>query len=201
MTVPTALPAPTSGLPRHAGTTWRINSSASIAAGVMITPTRPAERPASRITASAPYATSSPPAVIAAIPAKVMSARNLTDRAFCHPHHRRHLVQPGTGDAANATATYATEHSAVGPQVQLHNLVDTFVQALGRHPGHGIWLIRLSLQGPVIRNRWLTLLALGKWPHDAWTPEIRALIEDLAAVEPQQKTRDKVRELLGYASA
>jgi hypothetical protein len=31
--------------------------------------------------------------------------------------------------------------------------------------------------------------------------EIRGLLEDLAAVEPQQKTRDKVRELLGYASA
>ncbi|QHW31841.1 limonene hydroxylase [Paenibacillus rhizovicinus] len=88
------------------------------------------------------------------------------------------------------------DQMGLGPEFAVHGALDSIVQDLDAHPGVGKTLIASALQSPVIRNRSMALKALEAWPLDAWDDSVIAGMKSLAKVEPDDRLRDRIREIL-----
>ena len=84
----------------------------------------------------------------------------------------------------------------LGLPFAVNGVVDTILQSLRKHPGHGVEIVQVALRSPVIRNRWGALLVLEHWTPARWPDGIAVRVEEMMNVEPQDKTRAKAGELL-----
>ncbi|HZS15300.1 MAG TPA: hypothetical protein VFC09_11945 [Candidatus Dormibacteraeota bacterium] len=84
----------------------------------------------------------------------------------------------------------------LGPHFAVNGVVDTILRSLRKHPGYGVTIVEVALKSPVIRNRWGALLVLGHWTPEKWPEGIAVRVQEMMAVEPQDKTRRKARDLL-----
>jgi hypothetical protein len=85
---------------------------------------------------------------------------------------------------------------AMGPEFAAHNALDFILQDLGRFPGHGWPLIETGLRCPVTRVRNMAAKALSGWPAAAWPPHARQALADAAAIEPDDRAREHMNEVL-----
>ncbi|MDP2877690.1 MAG: hypothetical protein Q8O00_15985 [Holophaga sp.] len=82
-----------------------------------------------------------------------------------------------------------------GPLNQEFNALDFILQALDQFPGLGWPLINTGLQSPVIRTRNMAIKALEGWEQANWPDEVRALLEQALAAEPNEDTRKLIERL------
>lgn len=96
----------------------------------------------------------------------------------------------------NEIASGVDESVGFGPEFKEHSKLDWVLQQLRLWPGVGLKLITTGLKSPVVRNRNMSLMALKQWGPQFWDQEITTELKSLKKIEPNEKTRDLVRELL-----
>ena len=96
----------------------------------------------------------------------------------------------------DAIATGPADELGLGSEFQLHGCADWLLQELSRFPGRGWEVIRPALRSPVVRNRNMALRALGEWPPELLTTEIREVLAECAN-DPVEDVRAKCREIVG----
>jgi hypothetical protein len=84
----------------------------------------------------------------------------------------------------------------LGPEWKAHRALDWTLQALRDHAGVGGDLVLVGLESPVVRNRNMSLNALKNWPRDVWPKKALDLLTEMARTEPEQRTRELVKEIL-----
>jgi hypothetical protein len=95
-----------------------------------------------------------------------------------------------------AIATGPAEQLGLGPGFRHHTALDFVLQGLAGLPGKGWPLIRAGLHSPVMRNRNMAIRALAAWDRDVWPAEARALIQQAAAEEPNDDTRELLTRVI-----
>jgi hypothetical protein len=94
---------------------------------------------------------------------------------------------------------------ATGPSMDLglgtafaaDSALDTVVGRLEKHPGRGWPLVKTALANRTRRNRTMAVRTLNAWPR---SPDILAAVQAAAKVEPDDKLRAEMRELLADAT-
>lgn len=84
----------------------------------------------------------------------------------------------------------------LGPEFAAQNALGFILQDLGRFPGHGWPLVETGLRSPVIRVRNMAVNALGHWPLPSWPPQARSALAEAARAEPNERTRERMNEVL-----
>ncbi len=93
-------------------------------------------------------------------------------------------------------ATGPGEEWGLGEEFRHHSALDWIVQGLGRFPGKGWELIKVTLESPVVRNRIMALRALSAWGQDRWPEEARDFLDGAEAREPDDEVKDRIRRLI-----
>lgn len=76
------------------------------------------------------------------------------------------------------------------------HVLDLIVSRLDAHPGKGWPLIKVALSNSTIRNRNMALNALDAWTSEAVPDEAQVAIRDALPIEPDNRIRDRMRQLL-----
>lgn len=93
-------------------------------------------------------------------------------------------------------ATGPAEEVGFGPEFQHHSALDFVLQELRRFPGQGWSLIQAGLRSPVIRNRNMAVHALAAWERSKWPEDAGALLARALEAEPDENTRELMRQAL-----
>lgn len=88
-----------------------------------------------------------------------------------------------------------------GPSYRADSCFDMILQWLRKFPGHGWEAISLGLTCRVTRNRNMALAALAEWPRNTWPDSAEDELRRLLFLEPNDKTRKRVRDLLTDTAA
>ena len=94
-------------------------------------------------------------------------------------------------------ASGASREVGVGPGWADHFALDWTLQGLRDYPGVGGDLLMVGLRSPTVRNRNISLQALGHWPAHAWPDGARTLLTAMAGGDPDEQVRDRAQQLLG----
>ncbi len=100
----------------------------------------------------------------------------------------------------SAIKTGPTKDFGMGPDYRAERCLDQILQRLNKFPGHGWEAIELGLTCRVTRNRNLAIRALGEWPRDTWPEGAQGALRRLLFQEPDDKARQRVKDLLGLAA-
>ena len=90
--------------------------------------------------------------------------------------------------------------SGLSPDYRAEACLDQILQRLNKFPGHGWAAIEVGLTCRVTRNRNLAISALGEWPRDTWPEGAQGALRRLLFQEPDDKARQRVKDLLGQAA-
>ncbi len=101
----------------------------------------------------------------------------------------------------DAIATGPADELGLGLEWRPHQVLDTTLQSLRGYPGVGSGLLLVGLRSPVVRNRNPALQALTAWPPGQWPDGARALVEDLARTDPNERTRELAAQILAAPGA
>jgi hypothetical protein len=93
-------------------------------------------------------------------------------------------------------ATGPAMEDGFGREFRAHRALDFIIQELKRFPGQGWRLIETALRSPVIRNRNMALHALESWDRSIWPPDAAMALHTAVGLEPDQKVRARMKELL-----
>ncbi len=97
-------------------------------------------------------------------------------------------------------ASGPAEERGLGREYAAHQELGIVLQELRKWSGMGRDLLMLGLRSPVIRNRNMALMALQQWGVDYLDPEVLAALEDLKRIEPVDKTRELVQQVINLAN-
>lgn len=92
--------------------------------------------------------------------------------------------------------TGAADDIGLGPGYEAHMSVDAVLGHIQGRPGKAPEVVLAALRSPVVRNRNGALRALANWPRDAWPDGSIAHITEIAARDPNDKTREQAQALL-----
>lgn len=93
-------------------------------------------------------------------------------------------------------ATGVGDSLGMGPEFKHHGDLDFVLQDLRRFPGLGWKLINAGLNSPVVRNRNMSIMAIGKWGKDYWRDDTEAKLESLLKIEPNEHTKELIEKIL-----
>ena len=100
----------------------------------------------------------------------------------------------------SAIKTGPAKDFGLGPDYRAEACLDQILQRLDKFPGHGWAAIEVGLTCRVTRNRNLAIRALDEWPRDAWPEGAQGGLRRLLFQEPDDKARQRVKDLLGQAA-
>jgi hypothetical protein len=83
-----------------------------------------------------------------------------------------------------------------GPGFEAHMSVDAVLTHLQGRPGKAPRVVLAALRSPVTRNRNGALRALASWPPETWPDGSADRIAEIAAQDPNEKTREQARAML-----
>ena len=109
------------------------------------------------------------------------------DQVITLAHRQIDLAQVATGPGTLM---------GLGPEFRQHSALDMILQDLGRFPGRGWTLVQAGLRSPVVRNRHMALRALDGWGRERWPAEARALLRAALNVEPDDRVRAGIENVL-----
>lgn len=95
------------------------------------------------------------------------------------------MVGSGPGDGMGLGEAYQDDHA-----------VDSIVQELRRFPGMGWDLLKVALRSRTIRPRNMAIQALNAWGRTAWPADAEAALKEALRLEPDDDTREDLRDLL-----
>jgi len=93
-------------------------------------------------------------------------------------------------------ATGPGDELGLGPGSELHGTLDWILQDLRRFPLRGWKFVHAGLQSPVVRNRNWSINVLETWPRESWTPEVITVLQKVRDIEPDQKAKGRLTDLL-----
>lgn len=94
-------------------------------------------------------------------------------------------------------ASGVSDSRGLGPDFALHNDFGMVLQELRHWPRIGYGLIMAGLKSPVVRNRNMSLMALKTWDRNCWEADTEDALRNLLEIEPNERTKDLIREILG----
>jgi hypothetical protein len=84
----------------------------------------------------------------------------------------------------------------LGPEFNVHSCFNFIIQDLGKYPGKGMELIRISIKSPVIRDRNMALKALSQWGVEKWPSETKSILEEALSIEPVEDVKKDIKKVI-----
>ncbi len=93
-------------------------------------------------------------------------------------------------------ATGPDESLGLKPESAAHDCLNYVLQALRKHPGKGVELIKVGLNSPVIPNRNMAVYALSAWGRANWPDELAKALKKAVELEPEDDLKMRMQQVL-----
>jgi len=126
--------------------------------------------------------------------------RSSDSKALAIPRARSTRQATSVPSAAlpfSSVKTGPAKDLGLGPDFRIEACLDQILQRLQKFPGVGWEAIEVGLNCRVTRTRNMALRALAEWPRSDWPSSADPVLSRLLFQEPDDKVRQRVRELLG----
>ena len=96
----------------------------------------------------------------------------------------------------DAVGTGARDEMGFGPGYEAHMSVDAVLTHIQGRPGNAPQVVLAALRSPVTRNRNGAIRALANWPRGVWPEGSVTIVQEIAAQDPNEKTRQQAHTVL-----